>query len=275
VNRRWILLTLLVVVVLTVGLWFSRVRDRYHFCRVRFGTDHDSATVLFARTSSSLHLYRSGHVDDPAEAYQLRDGKLPPDARIPSWTLANGTTYSIVEVAGYTDDSPPLRNALLVHVRIDDAESSFVEYCDIELSDSPETAKCAEIDAPLSVRLVPIDPETSTQLVFTVGGEPTTVECVVGSFDKKRDVWTVLNNDHSTFSGETRPYLTIEYQTAAGKLATFTAPLTQSRCRSVFYDNIQLPEDGVAGIAKLTLDMDSFSARHVSPTTQMVTLVSK
>ena len=266
---------LLVVMAASLGLWFTWAQEPIRYCRLQFGTEGDGATVLAGVTPNVLRLYRSGRIDNSTEMYSLTYGKLPAESQIPSFTLPNGDRYTITQIYPHTVESPSYRDALLVDVRIEKATSSVSMYCDVQLKNDVATVKTAEFDGPLAVRVFLDSLNTPRDFCLTACGEPNPIACFVGIFDDSRDVWTVVDHDHKPFTDGLRPTVTIEYPTEGDEVTrVLTVPLSQKKCRSVFYDKVILPADAVPGTAKVTVQIDDFAGATVCASTVSVPVVN-
>ena len=93
--------------------------------------------------------------------------------------------------------------------------SEFEQYCNVNLSESPEDLKLAHFDGPLSVGPQTIFWELSDSFCLMAGDEPADLRATIGTIDKKRGCWTVARKHRgkqSLFPDDTHPFVEVEFQ---------------------------------------------------------------
>ena len=193
-------------------------QDTPKYCRVRFGTEPHS-DVIVATTSNALLLFRSGDARDTPERYPFNDGSLPEGVTIPAIRIGPLTntdkrcSYSITSVSEMNAVEPSPRHALMIHVAIE-GDTHFSQYCDVQLSDSPDNLKYAHFDGPLSVGPVTINGKVPPGTQLVIGGEATDVRAVVATLDAVGGCWTVSESGGDKFPSGVHPTVTVAFPSA-------------------------------------------------------------
>jgi len=188
------------------GSIYGLSRDSGKYCRVRFGTVN-SIEVILKVTSDTVLLFRSGNIESTPERYPLN---LSEGVTIPPIDVGNGVSYTITSISQCTDSESILRHALMIHVKIE-GETSFTQYCDVELSDTTRNMKEAHFDGPLSVGPVTLNWEIPTGTQFVIGGDPTDIRTMVATLDKTSGCWTVAESGDDKFPEGVHPTVTVEF----------------------------------------------------------------
>ena len=119
----------------------------------------------------------------------------------------DGETSYAINVLGRFDDDP--QNPYLyacVHV---EGSLDYRQYCCVELASSPDDAKEAHFDGPLTVELTPRAPWTLRR-----GDEPRNLRVNIGTINEEKGSWVVVTaelGDESAFPAGVCPVVDVEF----------------------------------------------------------------
>ncbi len=190
-----------------------RTDDTQSFCKMRFGATNPIEAV-FVCGNDSLLVYRDGDLTTEPEKYSMRDGKLTEGTSIPPFDSAS-KTYAVTQCYEHIESEPSPRHSLMVHVTISDGETQFKQYCDVGVSPNRQQLDHAHFDGPLSVVPQAVD-WVPIKKSLVIGGEPTDLRVVIGTFNKPNGCWTVVesgSNKKYNFPTGVYPVATIEFPT--------------------------------------------------------------
>ncbi len=202
----------LLMLAVFVGSQQSNVSGSTRYCRVRFG-NHDSADIIVGRTNGTLLIFRSGRIDDNPERYAMPDDELDDTGMIPP-IEAGGATYTITSVSEFTMTEPRRRKSLMFNVTINDGETSYGQYCDVELIDSVDDLPYAHFDGPLAIDHVLLSWKVPSDIEFAIEGEPWDLRTTVGTVDESVGCWTVAETGEGKFPDGVYPTVTVEFPSA-------------------------------------------------------------
>ena len=207
--KKLIFVGLLVAISLVAFAVITR-SDSQAYCSVRFGSAETTETI-FGCDRNSLLVYRNNDLALKPEAYPMAEGKLIVDTVIPPFK-AEGKVYTVTQCYHHIEMEPS-RRSLMIHVSVTDGETQFKQYCDVTASPNREQLCIAHFDGPLS-----IEPQAFNWVTIkkplVIGGEPTDLRVVVGSFDQTAGCWTVVEsgtNEIYNFPDDVVPVATVAF----------------------------------------------------------------
>ena len=183
------------------------------FCSIRFGPINATEAV-FACDNDTLLVYRNGDMASKPEEYLMQDGKLLEDSEIPPFSSGD-KTYTITQCYEHLETEPSPRHSLMIHATVLDGETQYKQYCDVVVSQDRQQLNRAHFDGPLSVVPQAFDWVTIKK-PLVIGGEPTDLRVVIGSFDKPAGCWTVIESgtdDNYNFPNGVAPVASVEFPT--------------------------------------------------------------
>jgi hypothetical protein len=251
-------------ILLIVGLMTYLLPDGRKYCRLRFGTPvaHE---VILACDSRSIRLFRTGSLLATPERYPLVSGRLPKEVSIPPIRTDGGKSYKINSISEDTDSGRDHRHSLMLNVSVE-GDATFNQYCDVALVGKLDGCKLAHFDGPLSIGPVTVT-WVPVPMEFVIGGVPADVRATVGTLDKDRGCWTVVESDNDRFNEGGRPTVTIEFPTKQpGGSIVHTYPLDEYCCGAIFKGPVTVPDGVSVGTAKATFAFDAWRERVVAAT---------
>ena len=183
-------------------------------CRVVFGR-LSSCEILVGRRGNELLIYRNGNLDSTPESYQMIDGKLATNCKVPPFNYGQAT-FAITGCYDNIEEEPTPRQGLSLHGTVSDGDLVFKQYCDVGLRLPTEPLEMTHFDGLLTVGIQTYDWQP-IPLNFTIGGEPTDVRVTIGTIDRSSGCWAALvtgADGISDFEDGVRPIATIEFPTA-------------------------------------------------------------
>jgi hypothetical protein len=210
----------------------SRTQLSNPSCKLRFGTKRNQE-VLISISNGSFLIYRNQDSVSTPESYPLSNGGLISDGDLIPPFEFDDTTYTILECYEYEVDDPSPMHRIMVHVKVEHAESTLVKFCDAELAFDEDVLSIADFHAPLNIGLqtfnfVPDD------IVFQIGGEPIHVRVCVGAVDKEIGSWVMVDTSDASedpnkcgFHPDVRPTMTVYFPAGGGTTITKTYILDQ------------------------------------------------
>ena len=122
------------------------------------------------------------------------------------------TTYAITAMSHHSNDPQAPYLDVCVHVK---GSPDYRQYCCVDLASSPDDAKEAHFDGPLTVELTPRAPWTLKR-----GDEPRNLRVNIGTIDDEKGCWVVvttdLGEDQSAFPVGVCPVVDVEFPAKDG-----------------------------------------------------------
>jgi hypothetical protein len=212
-------LVLVAVVVAVVALVAFRPRGEIKRCRLLFGPTGGTEVILEIDGDRLFVRPGLGAQASPQEL-GLSNDRLAEDVTItvvpaPDAGDATQTTrYTITSVHRYQDTEPTPRDSLIVHVKVEDRDIRYEQYCDVDLRGRSEPLVFAHFHGPLTVLLPGKDWKPPESLRLVKREEPQEIRVVVGTIDMDRGCWTVVRThrgEESCFPDGVFPYAEIEF----------------------------------------------------------------
>ena len=109
--------------------------------------------------------------------------------------LSEGKSRYTITTIGQYDDGEPARVHLMPYVDIA-GPLEYGQYGDLALEKSPQEAKLAHYDGPLTAGSTTISWELPAGLKLKTGEKPSELRAMVGTFDKQAECWVVVRSSH-------------------------------------------------------------------------------
>jgi hypothetical protein len=158
---------------------------------------------------------------------------------------------------------------------------AYHQYCDVSLAaGDPTTAHVSQFDGPLTVGPVTTNWKLPKDLALQRGSTPTTLRAVVGTMDRARGCWVVVDShdekQNPRFPDGVRPEVEIVFpaQTKGQPPIVKRYALDQVCCGCVFYAPVPVPDDAGEGAARVSYSFPSWSQVKVASSTIELPIVS-
>ena len=198
-------------------------------CRLLFGSS--SEIELQLEVDGDRILLRQAS-DQAPQVYSFSDGRFPKGVSIPLQGPGSNVQYTITGISG--TPQPVMmtgffgrltrlifsavggrknRDSLIVNVKIEDGQSTYKQYCDVELRRASSDLAIGHFHGPLTIgpNTVYWEVPESTKLVR--GDKPTDLRLEIGTMDKQRGCWTVVETctRESNFPDNVYPSVLVEF----------------------------------------------------------------
>ncbi len=201
----------LLVIIIAVVAFARFTRTAPKRCRVLFGPT--AATKVTMEVDGDRLLISRG-TDPRPQQFEFIGGVLPDGTTIDIRDASSNARYTITSVSRYQVGGAASGDALMIAVTVEDDQTRFEQYCDVELREASKPPAIAHFDGPLTVSLQTINWQIPKATRFVRGAKPTDIRAMIGTIDGDRGCWTVVRThqgEKSTFPDGVFPYVEIEF----------------------------------------------------------------
>ena len=166
--------------------------------------------VWIVLDGETLYLDRNGDGDlmGEDERFATIDECRDVELRIPE----GKARYTITAIGQY-DEGEPARVRLMPYVDIA-GPLEYGQYGDLALEESPQQAKLAHYDGPLTAGSITIYWELPAGLKLKAGEKPSDLRAMVGTFDRQAECWVVVRSHKGkeyAFDEDVVPEVEVEF----------------------------------------------------------------
>jgi len=267
--KRTILVACLVVGLLAgIGTYFLHPQPKPEHAWLVFGPD---ATV---RVLVSLHgeaVTLDHYLDGKPTGRQER---FPDRLECKDVTIADPdgkTTYTIAGMSG-TVVREGVPTELFTDVDIQ-GPASYRQYCDLMMTDNPETARLSHFHGPLVIEAQGLNGKLPPDLSLQRGDKPTELRVNISTMNAEKGCWVVIctqdDKRQPVFRNEVHPFVDVEFppRQAGGPPITRRYSLDHVCCGSIFHGPVRVPAEAGKGKAKLTFSFAAWKEGKVASST--------
>ncbi len=228
-KRKWLLFTLLALVLSGAAVWFFYPRTTPLYCLLVFGPEGKTRVWVVWR-GNTAYLHRNGTLNEPGEQMVCASGDWAAVNMPGKWwrfsTVVNsaedGTAYTIEFVRGSATEAPDADRRFAVYARVGEEFTLVDADPSLELAVDPEVAPQIPFGR---LQIVPENAEYKRQrLIFAKEND---LRAWIGTFpaDKGSTGISLVQHDKGGIPENTHPVADIQFPNAMPG-----APLVRLRC---------------------------------------------
>lgn len=188
------------------------------YCMVFIGPNKE-LQIKIGVDQNRLLIFRGGLESSP-ESYPLVDGRLSKNVKIPSFRYGESEmNFVITDCFLETMQEPKPEIAIMVHAILKNPESTFKQYCYVEILPPDQSLHYAHFDGPLEIGIQEFNWEP-IPMEFVIGGKPTDIRTTIDTTNKEFGCWTTVetgSEGECHFAKTVRPTATVEFPSADAK----------------------------------------------------------